>query len=185
MRADATRNARKIVAAATEVWAEHGPDAPLDEIARRAGVGVATVFRRFSSKDDLVRACLEQAIADELEPTLERAAADADPWNAVVVTLEATAAMVAHHRSTVAAARDPDAVTGRLQRPLVEAIWPVLARAQEAGVVRGDLEPTDVPVLISMLRSTMRAEEAGEQWRRYLALLLDGLHAPPGARPHS
>jgi AcrR family transcriptional regulator len=177
MRADAARNARKVVAAATEVWAELGPDAPLEEIARRAGVGVATLFRRFPSKDELVRACLQQAIVDELEPTLERAADDPDPWSATVATLEATGAMVARHRSTVAAARDPEAVTRSLQEPLVQAIWPVLERAQSAGAVRADLEPSDLPVVISMLRSTMQTDGGGERWRRYLGLLLDGLRA--------
>ncbi len=177
LRADAARNAQRIVAAATEVWAETGPDAPLEEIARRAGVGVATLYRRFASKDDLVRACLEQAIDEELEPALARAAHDPDPWHAAATTLEAALGMVAHHRSTLAAARNHEAITRRLEAPLVDSLWTVIARAQKAGAVREDLEPRDRPSLPSMVRSTMGPERAGEGWRRYLALVLDGLRS--------
>jgi AcrR family transcriptional regulator len=152
-----------------------GPDAPLEEIARRAGVGVATVFRRFPTKDDLVQACLERAIEQELEPALADAARDPDPWHAAAATLDAALTMVANHRTTVAAARNPEAVTQRVRQPLVDLIWPVLERAQEAGAIRRDLEPRDLPVLISMLSSTMRS--GGGEWRRYFELLLDALRS--------
>lgn len=175
LRADAARNAQRIVAAATEVWAEMGPDAPLEEIARRAGVGVATLYRRFASKDDLVLACLQQAIDEDLEPALSRAAHDPDPWHATVTTLEAALAMVARHRSTLAAARNPEAITRRLEAPLVDSLWTVIARAQQEGAVREDLEPSDLPALISMVRATMGSERVGEGWRRYLALVVDAL----------
>lgn len=182
MRADAARNAQRIVAAATEVWAELGPDAPLEEIARRAGVGVATLYRRFATKDDLVRACLEQAIDEELEPAVARAVDDPDPWRAAATTLEAALAMVARHRSTLAAARHPEAIAQRLQAPLVDPLWTVIARAQQEGAMRQDLEPRDVSSLISMVRSTMAPGRAGEGWRRYLALILDALR-PEAAGP--
>jgi AcrR family transcriptional regulator len=157
------------------VWAELGPEAPLEEVARRAGVGVATVFRRFPTKDDLVQACLERAIEDELEPAVAEAARDRDPWHAATATLDAALTMVARHRTTVAAARNPDAVTERLRPPLVAVIWPVLERAQEAGVLRADLQQHELPVLISMVRISMGAGE----WRRYFELLLDALRPPP------
>jgi AcrR family transcriptional regulator len=184
MRADAARNAGKIVAAATEVWAEIGPDAPLEEIARRAGVGVATVFRRFATKDDLVQACLEHAIETELRPALADAVRDPDSWSAAVAALDAALTMVAGHRTTVAAARDREAVTQRVRQPLTDSIWPVLERAQKAGALRPDIGPDDVPVLVSMVRSTMHPA-GGDEWRRYFELLLDALRASRGlARPN-
>jgi AcrR family transcriptional regulator len=177
MRADAARNAERIVTAATEVWAEAGPEAPMEEIARRAGVGVATVFRRFATKDDLVQACLERAIETELEPALDEAERDPDPWRATAAALDAALTMVARHRTTVAAARDPEAVTQRVRQPLVEPIWPIVERAQRAGAVRPDVDPRDLPVLISMVTSTMRTAEA-DGWRRFLGFVLDALRPP-------
>ena len=71
LRADAARNAERILKAAREVYGELGPDAPIEAIARRAGVGERTLYRRFPTKAELVRAALDQCIAEDLTPTIE------------------------------------------------------------------------------------------------------------------
>jgi AcrR family transcriptional regulator len=79
LRADAERNRLAVVAAARAVFGERGLDAPLDEIARRAGVGNATLYRRFPSRHQLVAAVFAQTLRDVLA-TMERSLADPDPW---------------------------------------------------------------------------------------------------------
>src|ERR1700743_2509515 len=79
LRADAARNAERILKAAREIYGELGPDAPVEAIARRAGVGERTLYRRFPTKAELVRAALDQCIAEDLTPTIEAARGAADP----------------------------------------------------------------------------------------------------------
>src|ERR1700712_1330894 len=79
LRADAERNRRRLIEAAREVFAEHGLDASTNQIARRAGVGVATLFRRFPTRDDLITA----TFADKMHAyaqAIDAALADPDPW---------------------------------------------------------------------------------------------------------
>ncbi|MDT5172230.1 MAG: hypothetical protein QOD02_5611, partial [Mycobacterium sp.] len=71
LRADAARNAERIVRAAREIYGEFGPEAPIEAIARRAGVGERTLYRRFPTKAELIRAALDQCIAEDLTPTIE------------------------------------------------------------------------------------------------------------------
>ncbi|WP_188309503.1 helix-turn-helix domain-containing protein [Streptomyces sp. CBMA123] len=79
LRADAARNAEKIIRAGREVFAEQGPDAHLDEVARRAGPGAATLFRRFPDKAALLRAVLDQRFGEHVRPVIRAAAHDPDP----------------------------------------------------------------------------------------------------------
>ena len=83
LRADAARNSEKILRAARAMYAESGPDASLEEIARRAGVGIATLYRRFPNKEELVRAALEQKITEAMSPAIARALDDSDPLRAL------------------------------------------------------------------------------------------------------
>ena len=79
LRADAARNAERILRAAREVYGELGPDAPIEAIARRAGVGERTLYRRFPTKGDLISAALDQSIAEDLTPVIEKARRAEDP----------------------------------------------------------------------------------------------------------
>src|SRR6266545_1983579 len=94
LRSDAERNRRLVLEAATEAFAEQGLDVGMAEVARRAGVGNATVFRRFPSKDALIEAIFEGKIA-ELIAAAERAAEIDDPWDALVDLLETIASLQA------------------------------------------------------------------------------------------
>lgn len=169
--------------AARAAFAESGTDVPLDEIARRAGVGVATLYRRFPNKDDLLRAIVEWRYAEQVESVIKLALADSDPWHGFVATLDAALTVAAEEHGTIKASRDP----GRLVESIMARFFPDLAtlvrRGQDAGLIRTDLTPDDLPPLVYMLISTLRLTRPGsEDWRRYLSLLLDALR-PSSASP--
>jgi AcrR family transcriptional regulator len=176
VRADARRNRHAIVTAARAAVEEWGDGVSLEQIAQRADVSARTLFRHFPTRDDLLAAVLEDYFAERVEPVLQRAAADPDPRRALETVLrQITAAFVEHPGMLAlgAAARTAE-ITARYREPLAE----LLARARQAGAVRADLTPDDVPCLVTML--VAGAATAGG-WSRYLALLLDGL-APAAAR---
>jgi AcrR family transcriptional regulator len=183
LRADAARNSERIARAAREVYAESGPDATLDDIARRADVGIATLYRRFPNKEELLRAAIEQGIGEQLSPAIEQALGDDDPKQGLVTLMEATLSMVASERNTFAAAHNAGALTTELTAPFLDSMTLLIHRGQQVGVIRADLVPDDVHVIIGMLASLMSCMEfEGDGWRRYVALMLDGM-SPVGASP--
>ncbi|MEV7598918.1 TetR family transcriptional regulator [Kitasatospora sp. NPDC089797] len=183
LRADAARNAEKIIRAAREVFTEQGPDAHLDEVARRAGVGAATLFRRFPDKAALLRAVLDARFAEHVRPVIRAAAGDPDPARALARVLETALESVAGDFNVLTAARAAGVLTPATGEEFFAALDVLLARGQRAGVLRADLVPDDLHRVVVMLMSvlwTMDPREDG--WRRYLGLVLDGL-SPAGARP--
>ncbi len=182
MRADAERNRQAIIAAARDIFSETGADAPLDEIARRAGVGIATLYRRFPQRDDLIRAVVidtfrrmavvaEAAVAegaDEID-TLRRfthAALDVK----IGATLPALVGHVVFDDEVDRARLD---VANRLQ--------PMLERAQEAGLVRPDVEFGDITLMVMRLSRPLPAVTKllidTDIAHRHLDIYLDGLRA--------
>ena len=179
LRRDAERNRQRILAAAAQVFTDRGLDATLDDVARAAGVGVGTVYRRFPDKEALI-AALFRARIDNLVTVAEDACAAADPWQAVVSYLEYAAAAMAgdtglrqlmmfgtYDRDQVCYARDR-------MRPVITRL---VERAQASGDLRGDFEATDVKMIAFMLASLAEyaAAVTPDVWRRYLAMLIDGL----------
>nr|WP_217913774.1 TetR/AcrR family transcriptional regulator [Miltoncostaea marina] len=185
LRSDARRNRERIVAAASELFAEHGADLCVDEIARRAGVGHATVFRRFPTKDDLVLAMFEERLADAAAAVEEAARAD-DPWEALVAAMAVIAERQACDRGMKDAATSRMIGSPRLRearRRITAPFGDLLRRAQAAGVVRADLEPEDVIFLVTAATSAApRPLRMPGLWRRYMAVILDGMR-PAGASP--
>ena len=182
LRLDAVRNQERIVAAAAAAFAELGADVTLDEVARRAGVGIATVYRRFRSRDQLVRAVVAHVLTAEIEPVAE--VETDDPWRDLAAILEASVAAVAAHREVVALAHAAGAIDVDVVDRYLDRIDRVLTRARAAGLVRADLEPRDVAVAVVMVLATVRkGDEDGGDWRRYLALLLDGMRPAPTPLP--
>ncbi|MGE4178166.1 MAG: TetR/AcrR family transcriptional regulator [Thermoleophilia bacterium] len=183
LRSDARRNRERIVAAASELFAEHGADLCVDDIARLAGVGHATIFRRFPTKDDLVLAMFEQRMTEVAEAVEEIAATVEDPWEALATAMAAIADRQACDRgmsqlATRAVIGSPElrAARERVTAPFAG----MLERAQEAGVVRDDLRPEDVLFLITAAgQSQPCTVDIPGLWRRYLAVILDGMR--PGA----
>jgi AcrR family transcriptional regulator len=179
LRSDAARNRQRVLKAAAEVFTERGLDVSLDEVARQAGVGVGTVYRRFGTKEDLVEALFVERI-DAVAALAEEAARAPDPWSGLVRFLEEAAEMLAGdsglRQLLMFATYGGDRVWYARQRnaPLVTKL---VERVQAAGQLRADLRPTDVPFILFMLAdATQFARQVSpEIWRRYLALLLDGL----------
>ncbi|HXO81247.1 MAG TPA: helix-turn-helix domain-containing protein, partial [Mycobacterium sp.] len=104
LRADAARNAERILKAAREVYGELGPDAPIEAIARRAGVGERTLYRRFPTKAELVRAALDQCIAEDLTPTIEAVRRAADPMAGLAELFDAAISLGAREHNLLTAA---------------------------------------------------------------------------------
>jgi AcrR family transcriptional regulator len=178
LRADAARNHRAIVAAAREAFEEVGPDVPLEEVARRAGVGPSTLYRRFGGRDELVNAVFSEYFVETVEPLFSRVGAEPDPGRAVAVLVEGIARAFVHQRGILRAAKDAGAFTPELVLRFVGPMHDLVERAKEQGAVRSDLEARDLPAVAHMLASIAApfgSEVEPRTWDRYLAFLVDGL----------
>lgn len=181
LRADAARNREAIVQAARAVFAEQGLEAPLDEIAKRANTGNATLYRRFPTRSDLVAAVFAERMAAHVG-AVESALADADPWNGFASYVEAVTAMQAQDRGiadlvTMNLSSAPE--IEQLRARAYDGVVQLIGRAQEAGVLRGDYTDQDV-VLLLMANAGLVERAHGvtaEASARLTSLLLDGLRA--------
>jgi AcrR family transcriptional regulator len=183
LRQDAARNRERLVAAAREVFRRKGLDAPLEEIARDAGVAIGTLYNRFPARGDLVDAALGP-LAGRAVDIAERAARASDPWDGFASFMEGTCELLAGdrgyadvHRSGIPGTPVIDAALKRTS--MLKAA--IVARAKDTGVLRADVESSDLVLLIWGIAATADAtrDTAPDAWRRHLALLLDGLR--PGA----
>jgi AcrR family transcriptional regulator len=181
LRADAQRNLERIVEAARAVFAEQGLDASVADVARRAGVGTATIFRRFPTKEDLIAAIIE----DEVRTIAERARAAGSLREFAAEALEFAVGDRAFCEAGGTDLFERPQLHERVEE-VYAAVDDLLARAQEAGEVREDVVAADVAFLIRALSQAAVGLEpsAPGVWRRYLDLVLDGLR-PEGARPLS
>jgi AcrR family transcriptional regulator len=187
LRADAQRNHDRIVRAAHEAFAEQGLEVSMEEIARRAGVGAATLYRRFPSKQQLLRAIFVARLA-ELEPKIAAACAAEDPWvglvNGIRSVLDAQSRNVALLQ-VLAQAGELSQMKSELRERVLEPLCQLFAHAQASGQVRADLDPAELPLLIRMVATTiMQDGHCGDAagWQRYLALLSDALRTPKPTR---
>jgi AcrR family transcriptional regulator len=182
LRADAARNRDAIIAAARAVFAEHGLGAPLDEIARRASVGNATLYRRFPTREELVQSALLGPMAEYLAAA-EEALADPDPWAGFRDYLLRLCQLQARDRGMadllVTTVRTPSGELEQLRGTAFELTRQLIERAQEAGELRADFRHQDLPLLLmanaGLVQRTQSA--APDSWRRVAAFLLDGLQA--------
>ncbi|MFJ5553508.1 TetR/AcrR family transcriptional regulator [Streptomyces sp. NPDC093225] len=187
VRRDARRNRDLLTAAAREAFAAHGLDAPLDEIARRAGVGNATLYRHFPTRAALVEAVFHDALRGTVEAG-EAARRAPDAWTGLAGYLDAVFATLAADRGTndlmtTALADVPSLDTVHAHNH--ETVALLLRRGRDEGSVRPDLVTEDLLLALAALGRTVPALTAlaPDAWRRPLALLLDGLRARPGADP--
>jgi AcrR family transcriptional regulator len=175
-RADAARNAGRILESARLAFAELGPQVRLEEIAKRAGVGVATLYRHYPNKEDLISAIFSWQYEEKVEPVVREALTDPDPWHAMVTLLEAGLQLAEREANIFAAAKETGSLLAGLATEFFATVATVVKRAQDAGLVRADLQPHDLPRLVVMLVGTIRlTPEPSGGWRRYLALMLDAL----------
>src|SRR3978361_1022454 len=181
LRADAARNREAIVEAARAVFAEHGLDAPLDEIAKQAGTGNATLYRRFPTRGDLVAAVFADRMAEHLD-AVEAGLSDDDPWRGFASYIETVAAMQARDRG-IADLVTMDVSTApeieQLRSRAFDGLVRLTKRASAAGVLRADFTTEDV-VLLLMANAGLVERTSGitpEASARLIALLLEGLRA--------
>ena len=183
MRADARRNYQKLLTAAAEAFTEHGADdVSLEEIARRAGVGIGTLYRHFPTR----QALLEAVYRDQVEALRARAdelIATKPPADALASWLRdlldfgrtkrmlTTALLSTHNKDSELMSSGSRMVRG--------AATDILAAAQEAGVARADANPADLMRLIHAISLTAEWADDQEQADRLLALVLDGLSSQP------
>ncbi|MFB9236060.1 TetR/AcrR family transcriptional regulator [Plantactinospora siamensis] len=184
MRADARRNYERLIAVAREAFTEHGAEARLDDIARRAGVGPGTLYRHFPSRDDLLAAVYRDDV-EALRAQAEELAGRLPPADALAAWLRlqldylkvkrglwtALKAMLAADSETLARCKDT----------MRSALGGLLDRAQAAGVVRPDV---DAPTVLRLVHGVgLASESAPEEADRLLGIMLDGLRPPPSSAP--
>jgi AcrR family transcriptional regulator len=181
LRADAARNRAAIVEAARAVFAERGLDAPLDDIARAAGTGNATLYRRFPTRGDLIAAVFADRMAEHLA-AVEAALADDDPWDGFAAYVRAATTMQARDRGIadlvtmdLAAAPEIQALRDQAFTGLVH----LVDRAHAAGILRADFTTEDVVVLLMANAGLVERAHAvsATASERLVHLLLDGLRA--------
>ena len=183
VRADAQRNTDALLEAALAVFATSGVDAPVREIAARAGVGVGTVYRHFPQRSDLIAAVCRREI-DACADAAPVLAAEHRPGEALALWMQRYAAFIATKRGLASALHsgDPayDALPGYFQQRLAPALRTLLASATTAGEVCAEIGAEDLLSAVASLCSS--AYERGPEYaRRMVALLVDGLRY--GANP--
>jgi AcrR family transcriptional regulator len=190
-RAEAARNDEAILAAARDVFVAD-PDAPVSDVAERAGVGISSLYRRYRSKEDLLRKLCGDGL--NLYVEIARAAVDddgGDPWEALTRFMARIIEADVHALTRSLAGRfKPTADLNRAARLADELNQQIVARAQAAGVLRDDVGPDDLTFVFEQVASLHGAttERTAQLRARYLTLQLDGLHAPartplPGPPP--
>jgi AcrR family transcriptional regulator len=181
VRVDAERNRQRLLEAARAAFAEGGVDVPLEEIARRAEVGIATLYRRFPTRDDLLAAVFEGRLM-RLAALAADARRAADARSGFRRYVERACAMQAADRGlrdllvgTVPGERQFRDLRRRAERDLAE----VIRRAQTEGAVRSDLVVEDVALLLMANAGVVRVtrSDAPRAWRRFVALMLDACEA--------
>jgi len=190
LRADAARNRDTIVAVARDVFAEHGLEAPLEAIAARAGVGIATLYRRFPTREKLVAAALVEKVAEYAEAA-RQALAVPDPWDGFAGVVERICELQAGDRGLsdlLSMTLSADERVEELRRTANDLLIAVIDRAKAAGTLREDFVGEDLVLMLiatAAVTHVTRAD-APEAWRRFVALALDSFStrgSPP--RPDS
>lgn len=180
-RADARRNRRKVLDAARKAFAEDGLDVRVEKVARRAGVGVGTVYRHFPTKEDLLQALADDRFAG-LADAARMALADPDAWNGFAEFMRYSAEVMAEDRALSEAMDQRPEMCGQAAEDvrLLEIVGELIERAQAEGALRPDVVPEDVPSLICGLGRATRETEGRPtmSWERYLAIILAGLRPP-------
>ena len=180
-RADAVRNRERIVTAARDLFTEIGSQAPIDEIARRAGIGNATVYRHFPDRDALILAVVRGVLKRTGDRAEDAISQTDDPFEALSRFVHAAAdEQIGAMCVMLDGAFDADDPEVRaLESRLIDRVETIMARARRAGVLRPDIDFGDIIIAISQLtRPLPDLVSIRRAPRRHLQLFLDGLRAP-------
>jgi AcrR family transcriptional regulator len=177
LRADAARNRAAIVAVAREVFAEQGLAAPLEAIAARAGVGIATLYRRFPTREKLVAAALTEKVAEYAEAA-EHALTAADPWDGFAGFVQRICELQAGDRGLsdlLSMTLSADEQVEQLRRAANDRVVTLIERAKADGALRADFAGEDLVLLLIATAAVMHVTQADAPgaWRRFVALALD------------
>ena len=178
MRADAVRNRAKIVEAARGAFSESGLETQMEDVAKQAGVGVGTLYRHFPTKDALVQALIVDKFERLAASAQEALESGADAWESFATLLWQGAEQQLRDRALaqVMASQPASAFqhAAEEQTRLGELMGELLGRAQAAGVVRKDVRPDDIPLVMCGLGAVVQNER---NWERYMQLVLDGFRS--------
>ncbi|MFI9616468.1 TetR/AcrR family transcriptional regulator [Streptomyces sp. NPDC052023] len=175
LRRDASRNARRILDAGREALREN-PHASAEDIAKAAGLGIATLYRRFPTRDDLVRGVIWDIFATDVAPALARAEGERDPRTGLRIAFQAVMRTSAHERIDF-----PVGMTLEIAQSFLGPTSRLIQRGQEQGLLRPDLDPEkDTLRLLLMLLSVLPtfSHQSGG-WNRYLELVMEALTLTP------
>lgn len=175
-----------MLAAARELFKEGGNDCPIEGIAKKAGVGVGTVYRHFPNKDALVDALIDQRF-EHLTVKAEEALEKDDPWEAFVELMTYSARYQSEDRglSELMSQRPARGRESAVKTGLSATTEKLIRKAQRSGQMRKDVAIEDVPTILCGLGGVLGAHEESMpalNWERFLALLLDGMRAPGHAK---
>ena len=180
IRADAQRNRQRILAAADEVFAEHGPQASTEEVAQRAGVAIGTVFRHFPTKAQLLRALMKRLLrqlTDDAGTLVERG----DPNSALLEFFTHLVERTTANRSLVGllASEGIEAPIGGALESLTDVVQQLLQRGQRAGAIRTEIRVDEVmALLVSACQGALHGRWSPELRQRTLAIMFTGLTMP-------
>jgi AcrR family transcriptional regulator len=184
-RKDAARNRRRILEAAELVFARRGLDGSIEEVAGAAGVGVASVYRAFGSKADLVQEVFA-GVLDRAVAVIDECAMASSGWEALCTTLRRMSEMQVQERGAYQALFEPSDETALLLREKIEPrLTAIVERARAEGSVREDFAATDVAVLVHVASAAASRMEAHgpELASRHIELLIKGIAATPDTAP--
>ncbi|MET3429542.1 AcrR family transcriptional regulator [Actinoplanes tereljensis] len=187
MRRDARRNVERLATAAGQIFRERGLDAPLEEIAKAAGVSAGTLYNRFGGRDALIDAVMPDVVEAKVREAMVRAEAEADPWDGFTLYLTLLCEMQATDLAVSDAVSRRYADAKRLNEiceAQMDGVRGLIAKAHAAGRLRADFTAEDLPYLLWTTSTVVRAtaSRAPDAWRRALAFTLDGLR-PAAAHP--
>ncbi|MCI2417263.1 TetR/AcrR family transcriptional regulator [Saccharopolyspora sp. K220] len=188
LRADARRNRDRIISAARTVFTERGTEVPMEEIARAAGVGIGTLYRRFPDRDSLITAIGRDAFERVLDEARTIGEREPDPWRALTSFLLRAADLrtvvrfsMLSQRARAILAADP--AVAQTRDELLEVLDGLVRAAQRNGSIRPDVSSGDIGVILSIVLQGVHIvpeDVRRDAPARYLTLMLDGLQAKPG-----
>ncbi|WP_028479789.1 TetR/AcrR family transcriptional regulator [Nocardia sp. CNY236] len=181
LRADAARNQQRIIAAARELFADHGLEITLDDVADHAGVGVGTVYRRFTNKKELIVEVFHQTL-NECADAADTAYQHSDPWLGLVEFFEYACRRMATDRGfseVMLEFEDTEADRLGVRERIEAAVTAICTRARDAGALAEGVEPGDFFALVNMVdRVADFARPVNpDAWQRYMAIALNGIRA--------
>lgn len=179
LRSDARRNRERILAGARAVFAEYGSDAQMDDVARRAGVGVGTVYRHYPTKEALLVELVREKFRRFASEARDALASDGEPFEVLADLMRSNAEALACDAGTqqvLAGAGEHIWIHAAAeQNELLALTSQLVDRARGAGTIRADATATDIGMLMCGVSATMAHPASGFDWRRHLDLLIDML----------